>query len=169
MLFFLKKRVKLTLTVLLNVCVSLLLLKINELVRWWRVSREVYKYQEWPVLVIFFFTNNSSIEIIRNAMTWGFKIVFQTPGVVGCSMVAWHLTCLINFLLLRGSDFAGLDLRSCENLTQGMLVLLSCHLSTLPPTEVTLSSTRIHSLNVVVVFLWLVCLFFPHPSLGLCR
>lgn len=69
MLFFLKKRVKLTLTVLLNVCVSLLLLKINELVRWWRVSREVYKYQEWPVLVIVSFTNNSSIEIIRNAMT----------------------------------------------------------------------------------------------------
>lgn len=69
MLFFLKKRVKLALTVLLNVCVSLLLLKINELVRWWRVSREVYKYQEWPVLVIVSFTNNSSIEIIRNAMT----------------------------------------------------------------------------------------------------
>lgn len=56
-------------TVLLNVYVSLLLLKINELVRWWRVSREVYKYQEWPVLVIVSFTNNSSIEIIRNAMT----------------------------------------------------------------------------------------------------
>lgn len=48
-----KKKVNLTLTMLLNVCVSLLLLKINELVKWWRVSREVYKYQEWPVLLIF--------------------------------------------------------------------------------------------------------------------
>lgn len=98
---------------LLNVCVRLLLLKINELVRW-RVSREVYKFQEWPVLLIFSFANNNSIEIITNAVTLGFlKIVFQTPGDVGCSMMAWHLTCLINFLLLRGSDFAGLDLRSC--------------------------------------------------------
>lgn len=80
-MFFCKKKVKLTLTVLLNVYVSLLLLKINELVRWWSVSREVYKYQEWPVLLIFSFANNNNIEIIMNAVTLGFlKLVLQTPG-----------------------------------------------------------------------------------------
>lgn len=51
-LVFLKKNIKLTLAVLLNVHTSLLLLKINELVRWWRVSREVDMYQEWLVLLI---------------------------------------------------------------------------------------------------------------------
>lgn len=54
---FFKKKPKLTLTLLQNVWMSRLLLKINELVRWWRVSREVYKYQEWPVLLIFLFAN----------------------------------------------------------------------------------------------------------------
>jgi len=42
--FFFKKKGKLTLTVLLNVYVSLVLLTIKELVTQWRVSREVYKY-----------------------------------------------------------------------------------------------------------------------------
>lgn len=118
--FFFKKKLKLTLTMLLNVYVSLLLLKINELVRWWRVSREVYKCQEWPVLLIFSFANNSIVEIITNSVTLGFlKLVFQTPGDVGCSMMAWHLTCLINFLLLKGSDFAGLDFITLESDTGG--------------------------------------------------
>lgn len=49
---FFKRKPKLTLTLLQNVCMSLLLLKINELVRWRRVSREVCKFQEWPVLLL---------------------------------------------------------------------------------------------------------------------
>lgn len=101
-------------TLLQNVCMSLLLLKINELVRWRRVSREVYKYQEWPVLLIFSFANYSSTEIITNAVTLGFLVlVFWTPGDVGCSMMARYLTCLINFLHFRGSDFAGLGSKWC--------------------------------------------------------
>jgi len=52
------------------------------------------------VLLIFSFANNSSVEIITDAVTWGFiKLILQTPGDVGCSMMAWHLTCLTNFLL----------------------------------------------------------------------
>lgn len=111
---FFKKKLKLTLTLLQNVCMSLLLLKINELVRWRRVSWEVYKYQEWPVLLIFSFANCSTTEIITNAVTLDFlALVFWTPGDVGCSVMAWYLTCLINFMLFRGSDFAGLDSRWC--------------------------------------------------------
>lgn len=66
------------------------------------------------MLLIFLFANYSGTEIIMNAVTLGFLVlVFWTSGCVGCSMMARYLTCLINFLHFRGSDFPGLGLRWC--------------------------------------------------------
>lgn len=145
---FLKEKPKLTLILFQNACMSRLLLKINELVRWRRVSREVYKYQEWPVLLIFFFANCSSTEIITNTVTLGILVlVLWTPGDVGCCMMAWYLTFIVNFLIFGGWDFAGLDSRWCSNLIQGTLAVLSSCLPTIPPTKGTLSSARAYSLH----------------------